>query len=82
MSQFFERFFALGVLSSGHGRQVNWGYRVRASETQLRTMLEGVKQFHIPPFQRRYTWGPKEHEQLWRDVMSQYDALAQAKAEG
>lgn len=45
-------------------------------------MLEGVKQFHIPLFQRRYTWGPKEHEQLWRDVMSQYDALAQAEAEG
>lgn len=45
-------------------------------------MLEGVKQFRIPLFQRRYTWGPKEHEQLWRDVMGQYDALAEAAAEG
>ena len=55
---------------------------MKASETQLRTILQGVKQFHVPLFQRRYTWGPKEHEQLWRDVMAQYDSLAQAEAEG
>jgi uncharacterized protein with ParB-like and HNH nuclease domain len=37
---------------------------VKASETKLRELLEGGKQFQIPLFQRPYSWSKKEWKAL------------------
>jgi uncharacterized protein with ParB-like and HNH nuclease domain len=46
---------------------------MKASETTLRTLLEGTKQFQIPLFQRRYSWEKKNWNTLWDDLMSIYN---------
>jgi uncharacterized protein with ParB-like and HNH nuclease domain len=45
---------------------------VKASETKLRELLEGGKQFQIPLFQRPYSWSKKEWKALWEDIMEIY----------
>ena len=45
---------------------------MRASETNLRNLLEGCKQFQIPIFQRSYAWGKEKWQVLWTDLMSIY----------
>jgi len=46
---------------------------MNASTTHLQTLLEGVKQFVIPLFQRPYTWGNKnEWKVLWEDIYELY----------
>jgi uncharacterized protein with ParB-like and HNH nuclease domain len=45
---------------------------VKASETKLRELLEGSKQFQIPLFQRPYSWSKKEWKVLWEDIMQIY----------
>lgn len=45
---------------------------MKASETSLRNLLEGGKQFQIPLFQRPYSWGKENWETLWEDLMSLY----------
>jgi uncharacterized protein with ParB-like and HNH nuclease domain len=46
---------------------------MKASETSLRQLLEGTKQFQIPLFQRRYSWKEKNWQTLWDDLMSIYE---------
>jgi uncharacterized protein with ParB-like and HNH nuclease domain len=46
---------------------------MKASETTLRNLLEGTKQFQIPLFQRPYSWKKDNWETLWDDLMSLYD---------
>ena len=38
-------------------------------ETNLLRFLEPRNQFFIPIFQRRYSWGKRQCEQLWDDVL-------------
>ena len=45
---------------------------MKASETKLRELLEGGKQFQIPLFQRPYSWSKKEWKALWEDIMEIY----------
>lgn len=45
---------------------------MKASETSLRNLLEGAKQFQIPLFQRPYSWKKENWEALWEDLMSLY----------
>lgn len=45
---------------------------MKASETTLRNLLEGGKQFQIPLFQRPYSWKDDNWEALWEDLMSIY----------
>ncbi|MBD1925774.1 DUF262 domain-containing protein [Trichocoleus sp. FACHB-90] len=45
---------------------------MKASETSLRNLLEGGKQFQIPLFQRPYSWRKENWETLWEDLMSLY----------
>jgi len=47
---------------------------MKASETSLRNLLEGAKQFQIPLFQRPYSWKKGNWETLWEDLMSLYTA--------
>ncbi|MGK7937326.1 MAG: DUF262 domain-containing protein [Xenococcaceae cyanobacterium] len=46
---------------------------MKASETSLRNLLEGGKQFQIPLFQRPYAWEKKNWMTLWEDLMSLYN---------
>ncbi|NET52640.1 MAG: DUF262 domain-containing protein, partial [Merismopedia sp. SIO2A8] len=46
---------------------------MKASETSLRNLLEGAKQFQIPLFQRPYSWKKENWEALWEDLMSLYN---------
>lgn len=45
---------------------------MKASETTLRNLLEGGKQFQIPLFQRPYSWKEDNWEILWNDLISIY----------
>ncbi|MEH1833135.1 MAG: DUF262 domain-containing HNH endonuclease family protein [Nostoc sp.] len=46
---------------------------MKASETSLRNLLEGGKQFQIPLFQRPYSWKKENWETLWEDLISLYN---------
>ena len=50
---------------------------MRASDIPLLKYLDGTKQFTVPIFQRRYSWGDKDSQkdkdqcnQLWEDILS------------
>jgi uncharacterized protein with ParB-like and HNH nuclease domain len=43
------------------------------SENNFRSLLEGGKQYIVPLFQRPYSWGKKNWDALWDDIMSLYD---------
>ncbi|MEC4818273.1 MAG: DUF262 domain-containing protein, partial [Scytonema sp. PMC 1069.18] len=45
---------------------------MKASETTLRNLLEGGKQFQIPLFQRPYSWKGDNWEALWNDLINIY----------
>jgi alkylated DNA nucleotide flippase Atl1 len=55
---------------------------MQVRETTLQELIGGPKQFRVPLFQRTYTWRTIDHAQLWNDILSQYDDLIQADAEG
>lgn len=42
---------------------------VRAENGTLAGVLEGKKQYQVPLYQRVYSWGKKQLEQLWSDVV-------------
>jgi alkylated DNA nucleotide flippase Atl1 len=42
---------------------------VKAKETNLEGVLEGKKQYQVPLYQRRYTWGKDQIDQLWADLV-------------
>lgn len=46
---------------------------MKASETSLRNLLEGTKQFQIPLFQRSYSWQKENWQMLWDDLMMIYE---------
>jgi alkylated DNA nucleotide flippase Atl1 len=41
---------------------------VKAAETNLAGVLEGKKQYQVPLYQRVYSWGKPQLDQLWNDV--------------
>lgn len=42
---------------------------MKASETKLQQIFEGIKQFVVPLFQRPYSWDIKQWEKLWNDLI-------------
>ncbi|CAM3466648.1 DUF4268 domain-containing protein [Isoptericola cucumis] len=42
---------------------------VKATETNLAGVLEGKKQYQVPLYQRTYSWGKKQLDQLWNDIV-------------
>lgn len=44
---------------------------MQASETKLRQLIEGTKQYVVPLFQRPYSWSDKQWKTLWTDVLEQ-----------
>lgn len=48
---------------------------VRAVNGTLAGVLEGKKQYQVPLYQRVYSWGRKQLDQLWVDVVELASAL-------
>lgn len=46
---------------------------MQANETDLKSLIEGVKQYLIPLFQRSYSWEKKEWKRLWDDLIELYE---------
>lgn len=46
---------------------------MQATETTLQKILTGTRVFELPFFQRRYRWGGPNWEELWEDLVEQYD---------
>jgi len=46
---------------------------MQASETTIRKLIEGSKQYVIPLFQRPYSWNQKHWSTLWQDVIDLVD---------
>ena len=44
---------------------------MQASETKLRQLIEGTKQYLVPLFQRPYSWSEKQWKMLWTDILDQ-----------
>ena len=44
---------------------------MQASETKLRQLIEGTKQYVVPLFQRPYSWSEKQWKTLWADILEQ-----------
>jgi len=42
---------------------------MKASETKFQPIIEGTKQYVVPLFQRAYSWGKKEWDVLWDDLI-------------
>ena len=42
---------------------------MNAKDLKLITLLDGNKQFIVPIFQRDYSWGTKQCQQLWNDIL-------------
>lgn len=42
---------------------------MKASETNIRAIVEGSKQYAVPLFQRPYSWEGKEWKVLWEDLL-------------
>ena len=47
---------------------------MKANESKLQPVLEGVKQYVVPLFQRSYSWKKKHWQTLWGDILGIYDA--------
>lgn len=42
---------------------------MQAGETSLKEIIQGEKQYIVPLFQRSYSWGKAQWEQLWSDIV-------------
>ena len=42
---------------------------MKATETTLKELLEGTKQYQVPLYQRTYSWSKDQHERLWSDLV-------------
>lgn len=40
-----------------------------AEQAKLTELLQGIKQFEVPLYQRPYSWSNAEREQFWRDIL-------------
>jgi alkylated DNA nucleotide flippase Atl1 len=47
---------------------------VKASETTLRSLLQGERQYVVPLYQRTYSWERKDLDQLWQDLIGVADS--------
>ncbi|GGK65687.1 hypothetical protein Ppa06_21890 [Planomonospora parontospora subsp. parontospora] len=52
---------------------------MKANETTLRRLIQGEQQLLVPLYQRTYTWEREQLMQLWADVLTQVDVLAEGR---
>lgn len=55
---------------------------MKVNDDTIKELIEGTKQFEVPIWQRQYTWGPREQDQLWEDLREQFDHLANGNPTG
>ncbi|HEX3238779.1 MAG TPA: DUF262 domain-containing protein [Solirubrobacterales bacterium] len=55
---------------------------MKVNDDTVKELIEGTKQFEVPIWQRQYTWGAPEQDQLWEDVLEQYRLLAADSPDG
>lgn len=48
---------------------------MRAHEVDLISLIQGTKQFLVPLYQRPYSWGEDQLEQLWLDILAEADRV-------
>lgn len=48
---------------------------MQVKESTLKNLIEGEKQFQVPLYQRPYEWEDKQLNQLWDNILEQYDLL-------
>jgi uncharacterized protein with ParB-like and HNH nuclease domain len=46
-----------------------WSLEMKATEAKLLEFLKKAAQFVIPIYQRTYSWGERECQQLWDDII-------------
>ncbi|PXY20017.1 GmrSD restriction endonuclease domain-containing protein [Prauserella flavalba] len=51
---------------------------MKASETTLRSLLQGERQYVVPLYQRPYSWEHKALDQLWQDLIGVVESDATA----
>lgn len=47
---------------------------MKASETTLRSLLQGERQYVVPLYQRPYSWERRDLDQLWQDIIGVVDS--------
>ena len=55
---------------------------MKAGQTILKRLIEGERQYRVPLFQRPYTWAQVQLDQLWSDILDQYELLSTYEADG
>ena len=45
---------------------------MKATEVKFQELLNGKLQYRVPLFQRTYSWGEKQWDQLWDDILELY----------
>jgi alkylated DNA nucleotide flippase Atl1 len=51
---------------------------MRAQEGTFRGLMTQDRQFRVPLYQRHYRWRTEQQDDLWQDILEQYNAIAQA----
>ena len=46
---------------------------MESSPANFKEIIQGTKCFVIPPFQRPYKWGKDKRDELWYDILTQYE---------
>lgn len=47
---------------------------MKAGEISLEAALDGVRQYHVPLFQRAYSWKERNWSELWNDIIETFDS--------
>jgi alkylated DNA nucleotide flippase Atl1 len=50
---------------------------MKAREGTFRELMTQDRQFRVPLYQRHYRWRTDQQDDLWKDILEQYNALAQ-----
>lgn len=43
---------------------------MKAGKCSLKKILNGAVQFHVPIYQRKYSWKEEQCKQLWNDIIA------------
>jgi alkylated DNA nucleotide flippase Atl1 len=54
---------------------------VKAREGTFRELMTQDRQFRVPLYQRHYRWRTDQQDDLWKDIVEQYHAVAHAESD-
>lgn len=64
---------SMGPVGLRSSSRYSAGY-VKVNDDTIQGVIAGQKQFVVPIWQRQYTWKQAQHDQLWSDLIRQYEA--------